>query len=59
MERLVSLINEKNGKLEFPLTHWKDIIDVHDEVATISFIQKGTGRIVQSLVEIQAKPIWG
>ena len=52
-ERLVSLINEKNGKLEFPLTHWKDIIDVHDEVATISFIQKGTGRTVQSLVRFK------
>ena len=52
-ERLVSLINEKTGTLEFPLTHWKDIIDVHDEVATISFIQKGTGRTMQSLVRFK------
>lgn len=52
-ERLVSLINEKTGTLEFPLTHWNDIIDVHDEVATISFIQKGTGRTMQSLVRFK------
>lgn len=52
-ERLVSLINEKSGKLEFPLTHWKDIIAVHEEVATISFIQKGTGRTMQSLVRFK------
>lgn len=52
-ERLVSLINEKTGTLEFPLTHWDDIIDVHDEVATISFKHKGTGRIMQSLVRFK------
>ena len=52
-EELVSLINEKSGKLEFPLTRWKDILDVHDEIATISFKQKGTGRILQSLVRFK------
>ena len=52
-EKLVSLINEKSGKLEFPLTRWKDILNVHDEIATISFIQKGTGRTLQSLVRFK------
>lgn len=52
-EELVSLINEKSGKLEFPLTRWKDILDVHDEIATISFKQKGTGRTLQSLVRFK------
>ena len=52
-ERLASLINEKNGRLEFPLTHWSDIIDVHDEIAIISFIQKGTGRTFQSLIRFK------
>lgn len=51
-EKLVSLINEKSGKLEFPLTRWKDILDVHDEIATISFKEK-TGRTLQSLVRFK------
>lgn len=52
-ERLVSLINENTCRPEFPFKKWKDILDVHNEIATISFIQKGTGRKMQSLVRFK------
>ena len=52
-ERLVSIIDEESGRLEFCPTKWKDILNVHDDIATISFTQKGTGRILQSLVRFK------
>ena len=51
-ERLVSLINEKSGQLEFNLTRWNDILNVHDDIATVSFKER-TGRTLQSLVRFK------
>ena len=50
-EKLVSLINEKSAQLEFDLTRWSDIINVHNDIATISF--KINGRTLQSLVRFR------
>ena len=50
-ERLVSLINEKSAQLEFDFTKWNDIINVHNDIATISF--KKNSRILQSLVRFK------
>lgn len=52
-ERVLSLINEKSGKLEFPMVHWADIIDVNDDIATIAFFKKEQAPARQTLVRFK------
>ena len=50
-KRLLSLLNETTGVTEFPLVKWKDILDVHNDIAIVSF--KDNVHVWQSLVRFK------